>query len=891
MVDERRPDPDALLARVQAEEQKTGRGRLKIFLGYAAGVGKTYAMLQAARRRQTEGLDVVAGYVETHGRAETEALLQGLELIPRKEQVYRNISLPEMDLDAVLARKPALALVDELAHTNAPGQRHLKRWQDVMELLADGADVFTTLNIQHLESLNDAVARITGVAVRETVPDRIVDEADEIELVDLPPPELLERLREGKVYIPEQAGRAIRRFFRPGNLNALRELSLRRVATHVDAEMRTYMEAQAIPGPWPAAERLLVCVSGSPFSERLIRSARRLADELRAEWFAVYVDTPGNDRLARENRQYVWRDIRLAESLGATVATLSSTSAPEAIQEYAQRHNITKIVMGKPAQPRWRDPLRRSILDRLLRLSRGIDVVAVDLGPPPKGAEKRSPSGTGRTAALRYAAAAGMVAAATVSCGIFHLFLAPTNLVMIYLLAVVLAALRLGLRPAIATAFMGVLAFDFFFVPPYWTLTVEDTQYLITFAGLFVVGAVVSTLVAKARAQAEAVRAREIQTSSLYALSRDLAAAASPEAVADAVIRHVGDTLDAQVALLTLEGESLRVLAASPPLALDPKELAVAEWAFRHGQAAGAGTDTLSSAALVYLPLRGAGGGVRVGVLAVKGAGRTAPLPPEKFALLEAYGNQTAVALERVILGRKSQQAKLLEEADKLHRAVLNSISHDLRTPLVSITGALSSLREEGDGLSAETRLELLDGAWEEAGRLNQFVSNLLEMSRLEAGVLRPHLEPCDIQDLLGSAVASFGGRLENRPVPVEIPAGLPLVPLDFVLMRLAVMNLLDNARKYSPPGSPIGIAVRFAGGRLELAVRDHGPGIPAEDLERVFDKFYRAHRGGDVSGTGLGLAISRGIVEAHGGAIAAANRPEGGAELIVTLPLAQEGA
>jgi len=883
MAETPRPDPDALLDRLQAEERREKQAQLKIFLGYAAGVGKTYAMLQAARLRLSAGDDVVAACVETHGRRETEGLLEGLPEIPRRVSVHRNVPIPEMDLDAVLARRPKLALVDELAHTNAPGSRHLKRWQDVEELLDAGIDVYTTLNVQHLESLSDVVAQITGVVVRETVPDRILDEAAEIELVDLPPPELLKRLKEGKVYIPEQAARATLHFFRSGNLIALREITLRCAARRVDEEMRAYMQSRAIPGPWPATERLLVCVSGSPYSERLIRAARRLAGELRAEWLAVYVDTPGTGRHRQENREYVWRDLRLAESLGAAVATLTAPAATEAIIEFARKRNVTKIVTGKPVRPKLGFWPGKTFVDRLIRDCPAIDVVVVDIAraadvPARSHSRKTPPPYTPCLAAL------ALVTLATLACSVFHLFLAPANLVMIYLLAVVLAALYLGLRPAILTALLGVLAFDFFFVPPAYTLAVDDTQYLVTFAGLFTVGVVISTLVAKARAQAEAVRARETQTASLYALSRDLAAAADLEAVAESVIRHSGDSLQAQTIVCVPGRQGLDVLGATPAVTLAEKERAVAQWVFHNGRAAGKGCETLGSAEFRHVPLRGMGG--IVGVLSVRFEPETAPQPLERAALLEAFANQAALAMERVILAGKAGQARLLEEAEKLHRAVLNSISPDLRTPLVTITGALSSLHEEGKRLSESQCRDLVAGAFEEAGRLNQYVGNLLEMSRLEAGVLRTRIEPADVQDLFGSAVSSLGSRLKNRPVKLEIPPGLPLVPLDFVLMRQVLANLLDNAVKFSPPESPVELCARTVNGGVELSVADRGPGIPEADLDRVFDKFFRADRTGDVSGSGLGLAISRGIVEAHGGTVRAENRPGGGVRLVVFLPL-----
>ena len=882
MMERHRPDPDALLTRVQAAEQKERRGEVKIFLGYAAGVGKTYAMLEAAQRRLVEGVDVVAALVETHGRRETQALLESLPVIPRRELNHRGILVSEMDLDAVLARSPQLVLVDELAHTNAPGSRHLKRWQDVEEILAAGIDVYSTLNIQHLESLNDVVAQITGVLVRETVPDRFLDSAGEIVLVDLPPPELLRRLREGKVYVPEQAARAIHKFFRAGNLSALREITLRRVADRVDEEMRAYMQSRSIPGPWPAAERLLVCVSGSPYSERLIRAAGRLAAELRAEWVAVYVDTLDRDRQVQENREYVWRDLRLAESLGAKVASLTAPSATPAIMEYALKHNVTKIVTGKPVRPAWHRWPKRAIVDRLIQQSPGIDVVVVDVVPR-EGHLHHPPVPDRQSSTFAYGAAFGLVMVATLAAGFLQLFLAPTNLVMIYLLAVVLAALYLGLRPAILTAVMSVLAFDYYCVPPLFTFAVEDTQYFVTFAGLFTVGVTISTLVAKARAHAAAVQAREIQTGSLYALSRDLAGAFGPEAVARSVINHVGEVLEAGSAIMVSRDLSMEMLAASPGLTIDDKEAAVARWVFQNGTPAGAGTSSLSSARMRHVPLQGTRG--LVGVMALAFDPQVRVLPPEKDSLIEAYANLTAMALERVDLSRKASQAKLLEESDKLHQAVMSAISHDLRTPLVSITGALSSLREEGDRLPESTRRELVEGAWEEAGRLNQFVGNLLEMSRLEAGMLRPRLEACDVQDLLGSAATAIAHRSENHPVLISVSEDLPLIPLDFVLMKLAVVNLLDNALKYSPAGLPIELSAHPVSGRIEIEVADRGPGIPAEELEKVFDKFYRASREADIGGTGLGLAISRGIVEVHGGSIRAENRPGGGARLVISLP------
>jgi two-component system sensor histidine kinase KdpD len=551
-VDKTRPDPDQLLARLQSEEQRSLRGNLKIFLGYAAGVGKTYAMLEAAHQRKQEGIDVMVGYIETHGRAETEARLAGLEVLPRKTISYHGVTLTELDTDIVIARRPQLVLVDELAHTNAPGSRHMKRYQDVEEILAAGIDVYTTLNIQHLESLNDVIAQITGVKVRETIPDGVIDEASEIELIDLPPDELLIRFREGKVYVPEQAARAIKRFFRKGNLTALRELSMRRAAERVDDQMRDYMQLEAIPGPWPAGERLLVSVSASPLSERLVRSARRLADELNAGWTAIYVETPDQNRLPQQKRDQVARNLRLAEELGAKILTLPGQSVADTIMDFARGHNITKVIVGKPIRPRWEDLLRGSVVDQLVRKSGNIDVYIInaETGPEP---EAEQVSWRPHHLLRRYLWAALLVIAATVLSRFFHLRISPTNLVMIYLLSVVVAAAYLGRGPAILVSILSVLAFDFFFVPPFLTFVVSDTQYILTFAGLLLVGIVISQLTARVRDQAEVAQRRETETATLYALSRDLSIAEGLDEIVQTVAENISQTFGREVVIFLPE--------------------------------------------------------------------------------------------------------------------------------------------------------------------------------------------------------------------------------------------------------------------------------------------------------------------------------------------------
>ena len=883
MNGEVRPDPDALLARVQAEEAQKARGKLKIFLGYAAGVGKTYSMLEAAHSRKAEGVDLVIAVVETHGRAETEALLQGLEAIPQKHIEYRGVKLTEMDLDKVLDRKPHLALVDEHAHTNAPGSRHLKRWQDIEELLKAGIDVYTTLNIQHLESFRDIISQITGIIQRETVPDRVLDEAAEIEVVDLPSEELLQRLREGKVYIPEQAARAMENFFESGNLIALREITLRRAANRVDEQMREYLQAYPTAGLWPVSERILVCISGSPNSERLIRTARRMAEELKTEWHALYVETAEDERLTQQNRERIWGELRLAESLGAKeVITLKADSPADAVIDYAREHKISKVIVGRTIRPRWQEWLRGSFVDQILRRSKDIDVYVVsgmEIAQKGETALSQSSKGSWRS----YLASLLLVSGATVVSKIASEFLLPANMIMFYLLAVVVAALRLGFRPALFTALLGVLTFDFFLIPPYFSFAVADKQYLITFAGLLTVGAVISTLVARARNQTETIRIREIQTRNLYALSRDLASAVSLHDILQTVIRHISETMPGQIAILLPEGESLNLRATSSGFSLGEKEKSVALWTFRNGQMAGRGTETLSSAELLFIPLQ-TGGGV-VGVMGMKLTDCGEGIAPERRRLLEAFSSQAALAIERAYLAQKAEQAQLLQATERLERSLLNSISHDLRTPLSSITGVLSSLRDKE--ILTESRRELIELAWEEAGRMNRFISNLLDITRLEGGALRIKKEPYDVQDLLGSCMAALEPRLRDRKIKVDIPQNLPLISVDSVLMAQVLINLLDNALKYSPPEGLIEVVGRMRDEWLEIEVADQGSGIPEKYLGQVFNKFFRLSRTEEAGGTGLGLAISKGIVEAHGGKIRAENRPGGGLRIVFTIPLA----
>jgi len=883
---ERRPDPDALLRRARAEADQARRGKLKVFFGASAGVGKTYAMLEAARRRVSEGCDLLVGWVETHGRRETAALLEGLSALPPREVEHRGTRFQEFDLDAALARRPALLLLDELAHTNAPGSRHEKRWRDAGELLEAGIDVYTTLNVQHLESLNDVVAQITGVAVRETVPDSVLEQADEVELVDLPPDDLLQRFKEGKVYVPEQAERAIHSFFRKGNLIALRELALRRTAERVDDQMRTYRRDHGIASTWPAAERLLVCVGPNPASVRLVRATRRMAAGLRAEWIAVYVETPVHSRLPADDREALGANLRLVEQLGGRTAILSGHVVSEEVLAYARAHNVTKIVAGKPTHPRWRDRIRGSLVDEIVRGSGDIDVyvisgdVAEDEGPP---APVRLP----RTRPVAYLPAIAVVGTCTLASWALSPVFAPSNLVMVYLLGVVFVATRYAAGPAVLASVLSVASFDFFFVPPYVTLAVADTQYLLTFAIMLTVALLISNLASRVRQQSETVRQRERRTSTLYALSRDLAATPGAEAIARTATHHVTDITAAQCAILLPrpDGRLVPVAPAGSAFTVDPRDDAVARWVFEHGQRAGVGTSTLPGAGALFVPVTGTRG--TVAVLGVR-ADSTAGFSPDQFHLLDAVASQTAAALERARLAEEAQRAQVDVETERLRNALLSSVSHDLRTPLAAITGAASTLIEDDDGLPAATRHELTEMIYEEAERLNRLVRNLLDMTRIQAGVVRVAREWHPVEELIGAALSRLEPRLRGRQVTTHLPDELPLVPLDGVLIEQVLVNLVENAIKYAPEGV-IEMSAWEEDSAVTVEVADRGPGIPPGEEERVFDKFHRVEAQGHAGGVGLGLTVCRGIVTAHGGRIWAENRPGGGAAFRFTLPLGDE--
>jgi two-component system, OmpR family, sensor histidine kinase KdpD len=777
-----------------------------------------------------------------------------------------------------------LILVDELAHTNAPGSRHTRRYQDVEELLAAGIDVYTTLNVQHIESLNDVVAQITGIQVRETVPDSILDEADEVELADLSAEDLLQRLREGKVYVPEQAARAIDQFFRKGNLIALRELALRRTAQRVDAQMRGYMAEHGIRETWPAAERILVCIGPNPAGARLVRAGKRMATSLKCDWVVLCVESAGQ-AVSPADRQALIENLQLAQELGAQVVTLSGHNVAEEVLSYARAHNATKIIVGKPTHARWRDKLFGSMLDRLVRGSGDLDVYVIT-GDVAERQTPRRPAPGARATLPQYGWAALVVAVSTLLGAVLGRYASITDVAMVYLLGSGVVATRYGRGPSVFAAFLSIGAFDFFFVPPQYTFSVTDVRYVLTFTVMLGIALVISGLTLRIREQAETARTRERRTGALYAMSRELAATRGERELIAVASRHLQDTFAAQVQLLLPDASGrLAVPIGTPPgYPIDEKELSVAQWVYQQGRRAGVGTDTLPAAQAFYQPLIASHG--TVGVVGLR------PADPQRFEdptlqqLVETFAGQAALALERSLLAEQTQREQLEIEAERLRTALLSSLSHDLRTPLAAITGAASSLLEEQSGLSAATRRDLLKTILEEAERMTRLIANLLDMIRVESGALEVQKEWQPLEEVVGVALIRLDVRLRDHPVQVRLPPDLPLVPLDAVLIEQVFVNLLENAIKYTPSGTPIEISALADGSVVRIEVADRGPGLPVGEEIRVFDKFYRAPETVARGGIGLGLTICRGIITAHGGRIWAENRPGGGAAFRFTLPL-----
>jgi two-component system sensor histidine kinase KdpD len=895
---DQRPDPDALLAQVQHAERLSRRGNLRIFFGAAPGVGKSFAMLGAARELKAEGVDVIVGYVELHGRPDTEALLEGLEILPPLRLEHRGIELTEFDLDACLTRAPKVVVVDELAHTNHPGARHVKRWMDVEELLDAGIDVYTTVNVQHIESLNDVVAQITGVQVRETVPDKVFDSADEVELIDLPPDELIERLREGKVYVDEKVRHALSSFFRKGNLIALRQLALRATADRVDAAMREYRQNHAIRDTWAAGERILVCVGPDPLSERLVRAARRMANALHAEWMAVYVETPQLVHLSREARDRVLQTLKLAESLGAQTENLSGESVAGELIDFARQHNMSKIVVGKPSRSRWRDRLRPSLVDEIARNSGDIDVYVISGEPgAPTVRPPRVPQRSSKWPA--YAKAIVVVAVVTAFCaGVFRT-IDETNLVMIYLLGIVLVAARFGRGPSVLAAILSVSLFDFLYVPPRMSFAVSDAQYLITFAVMICTGLIISTLTARSRHQAYVARLRERRASELYGLSRELSQKRDIGELADILVSHVTAAIEGQAAVLLPDAEGhlldpTHFCTRGTPSKSEMRypvpgnDLGIAQWAYDHRQKSGHGTDTLASADAIYLPLNA----LRrcIGVLGLRPKDPRQLSIPEQMHLLESFVSQAAIAMERVQLAQAAQTADTQIASEQLRSTLLASISHDFRTPLASIIGATSTLLDDAsNNLDPARRRELLHSTLDEAQRLHRLVGNLLDLTRLTSGPIELKREWAAMDEVIGAVLSRLRDAIGKRDIRLQIPDDLPLVRCDEVMIEQVVFNLVENALKHTPPDSPIRITVKAWPAVMEVSVTDSGPGLPPGEEQLVFDKFHRGRREAAQSGFGLGLTICKTIVEAHGGQISARNVAEGGAEFRFSLPLDPE--
>ena len=884
MAEDNRPNPDALLAAIQKSEAATKRGKFKVFLGMAAGVGKTYAMLRAAQRAMREGVDVIVGYVETHGRKETEALVAGLPIIPRKKVEYRGVTVEEMDLDGLLARPPRLAIVDELPHTNVPGSRHAKRYQDVLELLDAGIDVYTTMNVQHAESRVDTVRQITGSTVQETVPDSVLDGA-EMELIDLPPEDLLKRLDEGKVYMPERAELAMMNFFREGNLNALREMALRLAADHVGQEVHDYLQAMQITGPWKSGHRLLVGVSGSPYSAHMIRWTRRLADSFDCPWIAVYVEQA--QPLTAEVQEQLTKHLALARELGAEIITTADADIARGILRVAQQQNVTQIVVGKPGTDSALDWFRGGrLLRRLVRESGHIELHVVR----PETTEKPAARGWGfapESSMSQYAEVLGVVAACTALNFLFDSLMNARDghlQSLVYLLGVVLLAFHVGRGPTLFNAAASALLWDYFFLPPRYTLYLTHIEDVVMFATYFVVAVVLGQLASRVRWQERAERRREQRATALYMLTSDLADAADLDDVAQRLVRQVAQAFNAKVAVLPREpsGALARIPHPASTLAVDEKEQSVAAWAFRFGKAAGRFTDNLPSASAIYMPLQTNRGAV--GVLGVELAAEPQPTL-EQRDLLGAFARQAALVLDRLRLDGESQKAQLVAESERLSKALLNSISHELRTPIAAITAAATTLAELKSRDPLEMDKTLVSEIQESAARLNRLVSNLLDMTRLESGNVKPRLEWCDIADLINVALRHNERELSGHQITRSISGPLPLVKADFVLIEQALNNLLLNAAAYTPPGTPVEVRASIVNGEMTVTVADRGPGLPAESLPHLFEKFYRVP-GAPAGGTGLGLSIVKGLVEAHGGRVEVQNRPGGGAEFIVCLPV-----
>ena len=880
-IDQTRPDPDTLLNLLKKEEEKEKKGKLKIFFGMCAGVGKTYDMLKDGHAAKSKGIDVIIGYVETHKRPETEALLSGLSILPRKSIQYRGATLEEMDLDAIIARRPELVLVDELAHTNAPESRHTKRYQDVLELLDNGIDVFTTLNVQHLESRADTVAQITGSVIHETVPDSIFASADEVEVIDISPEELLKRLEEGKVYTPERSKRAIENFFREGNLTALREMSLRLTAERVDRQLREYMEKQRISGPWKSGQRLAVGVSASPRSVSLIRWARRVSYTMDASWVAIHVEQP--TALSEHDREELSKNIKLARELGAEVITTSDDDIAAALVRVAKSQNATQILIGKPERGFFSDSSK--MLERLLEMSEGLDIYIV-------GQEQEAPKEKRRrffpeiqSVLPQYFIASAIVLAVALICFPLTKFVGYKTISFIILLTVSLLPLRLGPGPVLVAGGLGALLWDFLFIPPIFTFSVGHVEDVLMLLMYFIVAIVTGVLSARVRARERAVRQREERTSALFTLTRDLSSAHSQEEVIQAAVANIKKFFNADVVVVL--GDADGEIAASPHSASsmkpDTKEYGVAAWSYWNEKRAGKFTDTLPSAEATYFPMSGPR--YPLGVIGVR---LDQKLSSDQENLLENFIAQISSAIERELLSEISTKSIIVAESERLYKTLFNSVSHELRTPVSTIMGASENILRDLANGSPHTNEEYAREIHVAGERLNRLVANLLDMTRLESGMIQPKLDWHDVHDVINSALKGLDKELAGHIVTVSVQDDMPLVKFDYGLIEQAITNLVHNATVHSPEGTEIRVVATHTESECIIVVSDNGPGLSNEELQKVFEKFYRAPTA-KTGGTGLGLPIAKGFVEAHRGAITAKNRPSGGAEFTVKIPIDSE--
>ena len=888
---DQRPDPDVLLAHVQAQERRATRGKLRIYFGASAGVGKTYAMLTAARKLIADGQPVLVGVIETHGRDETAALVDGLEVLPPKQIPYRDKTLAEFDIDSALERKPALILMDELAHSNAPGSRHPKRWQDVEELLDAGIDVYTTVNVQHLESLNDVVGGITGIRVAETLPDTVFDEADEVVLVDIPADELLTRLKSGRVYKVQQAERAAKNFFRKGNLIALRELALRRTADRVEDDVQAYRIEKSISAVWKTDASMLACVGPRPGADHLIRSAARLAGQMNAVWHAIYIETPALQKLPAAQRERILKSLKLAQDLGASTAVLFSNDIAQAIVDYASGQNFSRIVMGRKSLNL---PWRTSHRQRVTTLAPYVDLIEIgraasqddegqqglSAGETTKNMQEKRASSRAPHRLIGYVCAAlASIATALIATPLLEIF-NLVNIAMLFLLTVVLVAVRFGRGPSVVATIVGVMAFDFFFVPPRFSFAVSDFQYVMTFTVMLAVGLITGHLTAGLRYQAKVASHRESRSRALYEFARDLSGVLQGEQISETTQAIIQRAFRAKATLLLPDDEGRLQI---PEPAVSGLDMGIAQWAFDSVETAGIGTDTLPASNFFYLPLVAP---MRTrGLLAIQPENRRWILVPEQRQQLDTFAALAAIALERVHYIEVAQDALIHMESERLRNSLLAALSHDLRTPLTSLVGISESLTMSTPALSS-AQLQMAHALHDETLRMSALVSNLLDMAKIQSGEVKLNLQWQPLEEVVGSALRISATQLKEHQVRTKLARDLPLINFDAILIERVLCNLLENAAKYTPPGSHITLSAETNGSLINIMVYDDGPGLPVGREELIFEKFTRGERESAKPGVGLGLAICRAIIEAHKGTIQAGVSPDGGACIVFSLPL-----